>query len=59
MGEHRARDCGASMSEHKTLERDAGRCVVVFQESCPVTTDESLSAYFRERGLDIGPECIG
>lgn len=23
------------------------------------TTDESLSAYFRERGLDIGPECIG
>lgn len=43
-------------SENKTLP---GGEFVYFKNLPASTTDESLSAYLRERGLDIGPERIG
>jgi hypothetical protein len=45
------------MSEKHWRELPSG--VWLYFKNLPVTTtDESLSAYLRERGLDIGPECI-
>jgi len=46
------------MSAEKNWKELPGGAWLYFKNLPASTTAESLSAYFRERGLDIGPECI-